>query len=360
MSRKKHGHKKALFISLSVIALLFAAMCGVTVTVMHNIFGRGDYPAQDSDPYNRYDPDWKKLHPREEVEFKSGENTLKGFIYGMENESPKGLLVFAHGISTGHESYMNQLMWFVEKGWRLFAYDATGSGWSEGKGTVGLVQSVIDLDKALTFAENDPRLAGLDIYLLGHSWGGFAVSAVQNFDHDIKASAEMSGYAYPLEMLDVGTIQTLKTKAAIVFHPFVWGYNKLVFKEYADLNAVDGINKSGIPNLLIHGENDNFVVYSEVSIVSKRDEITNPNAQFITLTGENADHNKFFNSDECNEYKKPFNERKKEIMENYKGKERDEKTAELTAEMDRTIVNTINNDLMQTIEDFYESAGAGR
>ena len=56
----------------------------------------------------------------------------------------------------------------------------------------------------------------------------------------------------------------------------------------------------------------------------------------------------------------PFSERKKEIMENYKGKERDEKPAELTKEMDRTIVNSINTDLMQTIEDFYESAGAGR
>ena len=56
----------------------------------------------------------------------------------------------------------------------------------------------------------------------------------------------------------------------------------------------------------------------------------------------------------------PMNDRKKEIMENYKGKERDEKLTELTAEMDRTIVNSINTDLMQTIEDFYESAGAGR
>ena len=47
-------------------------------------------------------------------------------------------------------------------------------------------------------------------------------------------------------------------------------------------------------------------------------------------------------------------------MDNYKGKERDERLAELTVEMDRTIVNTINTDLMQTIEDFYESAGAER
>ena len=56
----------------------------------------------------------------------------------------------------------------------------------------------------------------------------------------------------------------------------------------------------------------------------------------------------------------PFNDRKKVIMENCKGKEREEKPAELTKEMDKTIVNTINTELMQTIEDFYESAGAGR
>ena len=352
-NKKKRSPMKVFGVIVLVLTLLTGGLSAATVVVMRMMFGRGDYTDPALDVYNRYDPEWKDIHPREEVRFTSGKNTLTGFIYGMENEEPRGLLVFAHGIGTGHESYINQLMWFVERGWRVFTYDATGSGHSEGDGTVGLVQSALDLDKALTYAESDERLSGLDVYLLGHSWGGYAVSAVQNFDHDIKASVEISGYAYPQEMLDAGAVMTMHTKAAVIFHPFAWGYNKLVFGEYAGLNAVDGINKSGIPNLLIHGDKDDFVPYSTAGIISKSEEFTNPNVQYYTITGEYADHNKFFNSDACNEYKKPFNDRKAELMKQYKGDELNEKLAELASGMDKEIVNDPNTDLLEWIEAFY-------
>lgn len=356
MAVKKSKGRKVLSIIIITLLVLIVGLSVGTVITMRSTFGRGDYTDPKLTAYYRYDPDWKDIHPREEVSFRSGKNELKGFIYGLENTAPKGLIVFAHGISTGHESYIDQLMWFVEENWVVFAYDATGSGYSEGSGTVGLVQSALDLDNALRYAEHDERISGYDIYLLGHSWGGFAVSAVQNFDHEIKASAEMSGYAYPVEMLDEGAVQTTGGKIGHVFHPFIWAYNKLTFGKYADLNAVDGINASNIPNLIIHGEHDDFVVYDKVSILSKAEEITNPNAEYKTLTGEYADHNNFFNSDRCNEYKKPFVERELEITDSYKGDERDEKLAELVSEMDRETVNDINTELLEDIEKFYEDA----
>ena len=356
MKSKKRSFGRIMLRCLAVLLIITALLQVFTAVVMRMMFGRGDYADPRTDAYYRYDPDWKDIHPREEVQFTSGDNTLHGFIYGMENDDPCGLLVFAHGIGAGHESYIDQLMWFVEKGWRVFTYDATGSGESEGSGTVGLVQSALDLDKALSYAETDERFAGLDVYLLGHSWGGYAVSAVQGLGHDIRASVSISGYNDPVEMLDEGAVQTFRTKAALVLHPFIWVCNKAVYGEYADLTAIDGINKSGIPNLLIHGENDDFVTYGKVSQIAHRSSITSQNVQYLTLTGEYADHNKFFNSDECNEYKKTFNERKKEIMENYKGKERDDKLAEMVSEMDREKVNTINTDLLETINEFYKNA----
>ena len=355
MKEKKKSSKKIIVCFVKTVLVIFAALCFATVVFMRSTFSRGDYTDKKYVGYNRYDPDWKDIHPREEVTFTSGDNELKGFIYGLENTDPKGLIVFAHGIGGGHESYINQLMWFVDENWVVFAYDATGSGYSEGSGSRGLVQSALDLDKALDFAENDERLSGFDKYLLGHSWGAYAVSAVQNFDHDIKAAASMSGYAYPVEMLDVGAEQMLGKAGSAVFHPFVWSYNKLLYGEYASLNAVDGINKSGIPNLVIHGENDDFVEYDRASILSKSSRITNPNVRYITLTGEFADHNMFFNSDACNEYKKPFNERRKEINKIKNKTERNEKLEALVSEMDKDILNTINTDLLITIENFYEN-----
>lgn len=41
----------------------------------------------------------------------SGENTLRGYIYGENND--KGLIVVSHGIGGGHEGYINEIVWFV-------------------------------------------------------------------------------------------------------------------------------------------------------------------------------------------------------------------------------------------------------
>ena len=348
--------KRFLLILLIVAVLAFTLLCVSTVFIMHSQFPRYDYPDRRFYTYYRYDPDFIDSYPRENVQFTSGENLLQGYIYGADNPDPKGLLVFAHGLTTAHEGYIDQLIWFVDQGWQVFAYDATGSGTSEGSGTVGLVQSALDLDAALTFAESDDRLNALPVCLLGHSWGGYAVTAVLNFDHDITAACSLSGYAYPIEMLDVGAEFTVGKPLAGVFHPFAAGYNRIVFGDNAGLNAVDGINKSGIPVLVMHGEHDDFVVYDRVSILSKQAQITNPRAEFVTLTGEYATHNDFFNSDASNEYIKAWNEQSNELAEQYGGKIPDDVRESLYSQVDRTIVNDINKALLEEIDDFYTGA----
>ena len=356
----EHSKKKGAKLAASVVgsaAVIAAGLSTATAIIMKRQFGKGSYPDRRFSFKYRYDPDYIKTHTRENVQFKSGANTLQGYIYGMENKDPKGLLVFAHGIYTGHESYINQLMWFVDRGWRVFAYDATGSCTSEGNYTVGLVQSALDLDKALDYAATDPRLSGLPVCLMGHSWGGYAVSAVLNFDHEVKAVAELSGYAYPKEMLDLGARGLLGKVMGHVFEPFSHGYNDLVFKEYRDLNAVDGINKRNIPVLVIHGELDDFVDYKKVSILSKRGKITNPNVEYVTLTGEFADHNNFFNSEQANLYIKKFNEKLNKIKQDvYDGFIPDDDYAKLFTAADKTITNRVNTQLLELIEKFFLKA----
>ena len=280
-------------------AVLFSLMLDATAFIMGRQFGRGNYPADRSSKQTAFGwyPAFKADYPREALEFQSGKLMLKGWLYGAENTGK--LLVFAHGIGSGSEAYVNQLCWFVDQGWCVFAYDAAGSGDSPGESTVGLVQSALDLDSALSYIEQDDRLKEMPKVLLGHSWGGFAVGGVLNFDHDIKAAASLSGYAYPLEMLDQGAVSVLGKGGAALFRPFSHIYNKIVFGKYAKLNAVDGINKANIPFLALHGESDDFVLYS-LGIISQQDEITNPDAEFYTITGDFSHHNDYFHSDECN------------------------------------------------------------
>lgn len=349
MNKRK---KRVLIIALAVLMLLtvlFTAATVITAVNMDANFGRGEYP----DPrftldyfYEHYAADY----PRVEVSFKSGENTLRGFIYGAEND--KALLVFAHGIGNVHEGYMNELLWFVDRGWRVFAYDATGSGYSEGDGTRGLPQSALDLNEALNFAERDERLSGLPIYLMGHSWGGYAVTAVLNFDHDIKGVASVAGYAEPVQMIyefSSGVVGELRP----LLYPSICLYNKFRFGKYAGLSAVDGINKRDVPVLIFHGTKDQTIGYNESAIIAHRDEITNPNAEFVTLDG--VTHSGMFYTAEARAYNNgEFAEKRRALFEKYDGGDIPEsELAALYESADRELMNTPNEELLGRIESFF-------
>ena len=360
--RKKNASRRKLRLRLALaaggITAIIGAMSAFTVCRVKQNFGRGGYPDRRFSNQKRYDPDYRSTHSRAEVRFRSGKNTLHGFIYGMENTAPKGLLVFAHGITVGHESYINQLMWFADHNWRVFAYDATGSAASEGAGTVGLVQSALDLDKALSYAETDDRLKDLPIYLLGHSWGGYAVCAVLNFGHNsrIRAAASLSGYADPNEMMMLGTERNVGKAGARIFAPYVNGYNISKFGKNWKLSAIDGINRSGLPVLVIHGEHDDYVDINKVSIYSKREKITNPKAKFYLLRGKYADHFSFFKNDAANDYLQEFYRRRDALMAEYGGNIPDSLHERFVRSFNKRMINSINTNLLELIEKFYNRA----
>ena len=65
-------------------------------------------------------------------------------------------------------------------------------------------------------------------------------------------------------------------------YPYVWLYQKLRFGGASNLSAADGINSVDIPVMIIHGTDDQVIAYDGASIMAHRDEITNPNVQFVT------------------------------------------------------------------------------
>ena len=329
----------------AALVLLFAAATIVVSVNMNKQFGRGDYTPQQFTA-NYYYEHYENDYPRVNVSFTSGENTLQGYIYGAEND--KALLVFAHGIGSGHENYMKSLLWFVDNGWRVFAYDATGSGHSEGAGTKGLPQSALDLDAALDYVEADPELSALPRFLMGHSWGGYAVTAVLNFGHEADGVASVSGYAEPVEMIYefakgvVGDFRPL-------IYPSILLYNKLLFGEYAGLSAVDGINSTDAPVLIIHGTEDETIGYEESAIMHKRELITDPNAEFLTLEG--CDHNGMFDTPEGAAIKSEIKETVREIKAQNGGTD---EIAEVYRTADLDTANQPNAEFLSQIEDFFE------
>jgi len=210
--------------------------------------------------------------------FYSGQNRLTAYIFGEDNYN--GLIVIAHGLGGGAVSYLREIIFFVDNGWRVFAFDKTGSHHSEGSGTRGLPQSAIDLNAALNYIANQDL--GLPIMLYGHSWGGFAVTAVLNFDdHDINAVVSLAGFADPLGMLHEGARLMIGPVGNIAY-PFLWMYQWMLFGPYANLSAIDGINSGTVPVKIIHGREDNVVSYHSAGIIAHRERIGNPNAVFVS------------------------------------------------------------------------------
>jgi pimeloyl-ACP methyl ester carboxylesterase len=227
----------------------------------------------------------KTKYPREEVRFNSNGNALQGFIYGKTNNN--GLVVISNGIGGTSDSYFPLIMYFVDNGWRVFAFNNTGVAGSEGDSIRGLTQSVIDLDNALTYIEKTEAFNGLPVMLAGHSLGGYAVCAVLNYNHNVKAVASFAGFNNSSEIFKEQGVSMFNGWFYLLT-PQIWAIEKLLFGDTRKFTAVGGINRSGIPVMIVHCSNDEFIPANTTSIYANRGKITNPHAEIVFREGENA------------------------------------------------------------------------
>ena len=339
-------------IFLSILLALFTTGFVITHIVMRKSFGRGEYPTHPVADYfyNHY----QNSYPRKNVSFYSGKNRLQGYIYGEENT--KGLLVFAHGINSGHESYMKNIIWMVDHGWRVFAYDATGSCTSEGWGTTGLIQSALDVHAALTYIESDETLNTLPVCLMGHSWGGYGVAAGLYFEHDVKACASLSGYSDSVEMM-ISFAAANMSKTAVLLRPFAYLEHLFLFGKYATLSALDGINRGDVPVMLIYGTEDALVRYDKTSTVAYKNKITNPNVVIYPMNEKNQNgHNSIFHNENSVGEIARINARISELKQKYGENIPTEERQAVYADADLDLYNLPNDKLLGDINDFFEKS----
>lgn len=285
------------------------------------------------------------------ISFKSGKNTLNGYIFGENNH--KGLVVLGHGLGGCHEDYLNEIALFVKNGWRVFAYDNTGSNKSGGKNVRGLQQSAIDMHAALTYIENSEELKSLPATLYGHSWGGYAVTAVLNYGHEVKAVVSIAAYNKPIEIIYEQWLKKVG-KFAFLFYPFLSFAMWLRFGKYAKMTAVEGINKSAANILIIQGKKDPLIKYDTSSVYAKRSKITNSKASYKLY--EDRGHNNSFLSENAVEYGKTIQSEYKSLKDKFKGKIPDEENKIFFGRVDRTLMNELNVQFFEEINDFFTDA----
>ena len=142
-----------------VLSFVILSMAG-SIAVFRIIYPRHDEPSRFTLCYEDID---SKTYPREELSFDSGGNRLTAYRYRCSD--PVGLVVIAAGLGDGASAHLAEGMTFLDQGYDVFCYDATGVGESEGSGVIGLSQPGIDLRAAMDYIGADDSLSRLPVLL---------------------------------------------------------------------------------------------------------------------------------------------------------------------------------------------------
>lgn len=251
--------KKTKRIVISIVAVLVLVLVAAQVItgVMINANFSQRFSSLDDEFILQFDK--FQTMSRVQADFKSDKKqNLRGYFYSSkeQTEKHKALIVLNHGYGGGgHSYYLPQIEYLTQNGYLVFAFDKTGTDESEGENVRGLPQGIIDLQYALDFIRTQEQAKGLDLFLYGHSWGGYSVCSVLSKETDIKAVVSLSGFNMAQDML---IDQGVKIYGGIVkaLSPFMWVYNTFLFGNVASMSSLDGLTDTQAEVLLFHSADD--------------------------------------------------------------------------------------------------------
>lgn len=206
---------------------------------------------------------------------------LHGGFYCYDDPNPEKLIVFDHGLGNGHRGYMREIETLCRHGYLVYAFDHTGCGLSEGKNVGGLLGSLADIDDCLDMIKNIPGICEREISLVGHSRGGFSSLNVINIHPEVKRVVAISAFL------------SLKTMQKQILPWIIFPYRKKLYElekrhnpAYADFSAIETLEKTTTPVLLIHSLDDS-TVSAKLNILSLRKQLFNrENLEFVLLNNK--------------------------------------------------------------------------
>lgn len=218
---------------------------------------------------------------KEEYSFvtKKGNKLLGGFYY-YDNPRADKLIVFDHGLGTGHRAYMREIETLCRHGYLVYSFDHSGCGNSEGEHVFGLLGSLADMDDCLTTLKNIPELSSREISLVGHSRGGFSSLNVIALHPEVKSVVAISAFLSLKVMIN----QTVP----FIIAPFrrrIYELERSHNPHYADISAVDTLENTTTPVLLIHSLDDKTVSAKNNILDLRRQLFDRENLEFILING---------------------------------------------------------------------------
>ena len=333
-----------------VLAILVVVFFAVSLVVDRVMLGRTFERVASDEPNFLPTESYMAAYDSTPVEFQLDGQTLRGYVYRADN--PRAFIVFRHGIFSQHCDYLALIAEMVDRGYTVFAYDALGCGISDGDSTIGMAQSALDVAAAVQYVREQGLAGDLPLVLWGHSWGGYGVAAAMDIVPDVDACITMSGYDKPADVLADTAVISMGPVAATQ-RPTLWLVNKLTFGDDADRTALDGINRTEAPVLVVHGTGDGVVRFDVTAIAAQAERITNPNVEYLVFDEEGRNgHNTYFYSDAANRYLDEAKEALEELQEQYPDGVPDDVMAAFAAGYDQHRGNIANPELIDAIDAF--------
>ena len=335
---------------LAIVIVLIVLLYLFSNIILNAIFGKR-CEGNSNLKYFTVD-DFESLENKK-IEFKSDKGqTLRGFVYKnkfVKEKDVKGLLVFVHGMGAGHLSYTTEINTLAKNGYKVLAYDNTGTCMSEGKNLNGFYQAVLDLKSCLEFIKTNNELNKYNVGLIGHSWGAYSVVQVLKYKPNVKAVVALCG---------PDTFENIITSSMKSFGNILKPFIRFIIKNKF---GKDGIQKSSdvlqdisedVSVLLIHGESDKVCTY-ENSIVYNKDKFEK-NENIMTVAYEGKEHN-VYQTIESEKYLNEVFGKIEEYKKLFKGKELEEKLNKHYNSIDFKKITEEDEEVLESIVEFFNN-----
>ena len=336
------------FIVFVVLLYLFAN------AILNLIFGK----RCEGNPNLKYftAEDFEELNATK-IEFKSDKGQiLRGYVYQnnkIKENDIKGLLVFVHGMGAGHFSYTTEINTLAKNGYKVLAYDNTGTCMSDGKKLNGFYQAVIDLKHCLEYIKTNSDLNNYNLGLIGHSWGAYTVCQSLKYESNVKSVVGMSG-PDSFEKL----VTSSMGKLGKIINPFLRKINEIKFGKESLDSSIDVLKNvdDSVSVLLLHGEDDSTCKIENSMTFNQDDFKDKENIKTILFEGKNHNIYQSIESEKyLNEVFKTIEEYKKELKKDSKNKEIEEKLKMYYKNIDYKKITEEDQEVMEIIIEFFNN-----
>lgn len=226
--------------------------------------------------------DYPDMQAKEEDFKTKGDFLLYGNFYCYRDYNPDKIIVFVHGLGSGHLAYFREIELICKKGYLVYAYDQLGCGMSPGAEIAGLAGSLVDLDYCIRHLKD--KYPHKKIIVIGHSWGGYAALNISSYHSDLAAVVSLSGFRSVNAMLSQ-QLHNIKYLVGICMQA-----ERENCGSYADADALECLGACKCKTLVIHSANDSVVKYKKHYLTLAK-KIDNPNVRFYSIDGKGHNPN---------------------------------------------------------------------